>query len=122
MKSRLLRSCFIIVVRTSFNEFLFEKPFDLGLVESNAATDAVKWNLSLAAPMSDSPRGDSQKRRYLVNLHDFFGHGRPPGTVQLMAVPLKNVQKCGRQTWKEEHAPKSAGTMVTHARCLRLKN
>jgi hypothetical protein len=75
MKSRLLRSCFIVVVYTSFYEFLFEEPFNLGLVEPNAATDAVKGNLALAAPMSDGPRRDSQKCRNLVNLHDIVCHG-----------------------------------------------
>jgi len=116
----LLRSCFI-VVRTSFDEFLFEKPFNLGLVEPNAATHAVKWNLSFAAPMSDSPRRDSQKRCDLLNLHDFFRHGRPPRIVRLIADRLKNAQKCGRPTGREKRAPKPAGIMVTGARCPRLK-
>src|SRR5437867_3367143 len=78
MKSRLLRSCFIVVVYTSFYEFLFEKPFNLGLVEPNAATDAMKWNLALAAPMSDSPGRDPQKRCNFLNFHDFVGHRRAP--------------------------------------------
>jgi hypothetical protein len=121
----LLRSCFIVVVYTSFNEFLFEKPFNLGLVESNAAADPVKWNLSLAAPMSDSPRGDSQKRRDLLNLHDFFCHSRPPGIVRFTAIRLKHAQKCGLATGREKRAPQSTaggGMMVTGARCQQLKN
>ena len=128
MKSRLLRSCFIAVVCTSFYEFLFEEPFNLGLVEPNAATDAVKWNLSLAAPMSDSPRRDPQKRCNFLDFHDFVGHGRAPSIAPLIKRWPKKARKllCTNGRRRSAAIPPCATKIVnglselTNARHLRL--